>query len=72
LVASSIERLSDLSIADRGKANTLADSLRDHSERLEREATENEPPEHDYEPDVEYRGHEESVIFDIGRLFSEL
>jgi len=71
-IASSIERLNELSVAHADKASTVADQLRDHSERLEQEAAENEPPEPDYDYDSENRNRGESVVFDILRLFSEL
>jgi hypothetical protein len=71
-IASSMERLSEISAAHSDKAERVADRLRGRSEGLEREACENDPPDPDYDHEGEYRSREESVIFDIGRLFSEL
>lgn len=69
-VAASIERLSDLDVPQIKSINRLSSRLRTSSSRLEREAAENEPPDPDYE--YERTSSDESVIFDIGRLFSEL
>jgi len=71
-IASSIERLDSLSFGYLPNANRVADRLRDRSEYLEEKAVENEPREPDYDHEDEPRSREESVIFDVGRLFSEL
>lgn len=70
-VASSIARLSDLSVDHGPAAYELAERLKDHSASLEDLASENEPPEPD--ADDSYRGGDaEQVVFDVAKLFSEL
>jgi len=71
-VASSLERLNGFSSAHGKKAHSVANRLRTHSERLEEKAVENEPHEPDYDSDSDDRSRVETVVFDIGRLFSEL
>lgn len=74
-IASSMERLGELSIAHAREASVLANRLRENSTRLEREATEKDPSEPDYDYDGEHRSRDEAVepvTFDVGKLFSEL
>jgi len=71
-IAASLERLDELSVGHSAKANALADRLRERSSELEQEALENEPPEPGYEDEPGSRSHDEVMIFDIGKLFSEL
>lgn len=70
--SASLEQLEELSVGYSAKANALAGRLRKRSSQLEAEAAENEPPEPDYDHESEDRGRDEVVIFDIGKLFSEL
>jgi hypothetical protein len=75
--ASAVKRLGDLSESHEPEAKALASRLRRHSSALEESATENEPPEPDgdsYESEgnSSYASSEDSVAFDIARLFSEL
>ena len=63
-----------MSIGYSDKASTLADRLRVSSSDLEERAVENDPPEpnyDDYERDNRARGSD-VVVFDVGKLFSEL
>jgi hypothetical protein len=71
-IAASLEQLEELSVGYSAKANALAGRLRKRSSALEAEAAENEPPEPDYDHESGDRGRDEVVIFDIGKLFSEL
>jgi hypothetical protein len=72
-IASSLERLNDFPDAHSKEADKVANRLRARSERLEQEANESEPSDPDYDSESEHRSPAaETVIFDIGRLFSEL
>jgi len=75
-IASSVERLANLSNSHQSKARNLAKRLRRHSVELEGLAAEGEPSEPDADSDGSdegYRGSEEPVAaFDISMLFSEL
>ncbi len=72
-IASSLERLNDFPDSHSKEAGTVANRLRARSERLEQEAGEGDPSDPDYDSESEHRSPAaETVIFDIGRLFSEL
>jgi hypothetical protein len=76
-IASSVERLANLSNSHQSKARNLAKRLRSHSFDLEGWAAEGEPSEPDADSDGGVEGYsgggEEPVAaFDISMLFSEL
>ena len=71
-IAASLERLDEVAVGYSVKADALAGRLRERSSELEQEAVENEPPEPDYDDEAGARSRDEVVIFDIGKLFSEL
>jgi hypothetical protein len=75
--ASAVKRLGDLSESHESEAKALASLLRRHSSALEESAAENEPPEHEddrYESEgtSSQGSSEDSVAFDVARLFLEL
>jgi hypothetical protein len=70
-IASSLDLLGELSSSHLSKTRSVASRLRDHSSDLEQWAAEADPPEPD-SYDGGYRASEESIIFDVDMLFSEL
>lgn len=71
-IATSLERLNGLSIGYALKVDGLADRLKERSSELEEEASKYDPPEPDYDSEAGARNLDEVVIFEVGKLFSEL